>query len=90
MPHNLRTERIVNMSKVHRILSMYDRLIEGKVLVKAEEAARFGVDKRTIQRDLDDIRAHLLESRRDDLELVYIRKYFGYKIRVLRTEKSEE
>ena len=77
MPHNLRTERIVNMSKVHRILSMYDRLIEGKGLVKAEEAARFGVDKRTIQRDLDDIRAHLLESRRDDLELVYIRKYFG-------------
>ena len=40
---------------------MYVRLCEGKVINKVEEAQRFGVDERTIQRDLDDIRAFLDE-----------------------------
>ena len=45
------------MGKAERILSMYSRLLDGKLLIKAEEAQRFGVYMRTIQRDLDDIRA---------------------------------
>ena len=44
-------------SKNTRTLDMYARLCEGKVLTKAEEAERFGVDERPIQRDIDDIRA---------------------------------
>ena len=38
---------------------MYVRLCEGKVVNKAEEAERFCVDERSIQRDIDDIRAFL-------------------------------
>lgn len=38
---------------------MYARLCEGKVINKLEESQRFGVDERSIQRDIDDIRAFL-------------------------------
>ncbi len=68
------------MLKAGRILSLYDRLIQGKMLIKAEEAMRFQVDTRTIQRDLDDIRAHLVEGA-FALQLVYDRKKAGYEIR---------
>lgn len=48
-------------SKNFRTLDMYVRLCEGKVINKAEESHRFGVDERSIQRDIDDIRAFLDE-----------------------------
>lgn len=48
-------------SKNFRTLDMYVRLCEGKTVNKAEEAHRFGVDERSIQRDIDDIRAFLNE-----------------------------
>lgn len=40
---------------------MYVRLCEGKTVNKAEEAPRFGVDERSIQSDIDDIREFLDE-----------------------------
>lgn len=46
-------------SKNFRTLDMYARLCEGKVINKLEESQRFGVDERSIQRDIDDIRAFL-------------------------------
>lgn len=49
-----------------RTLDMYARLCEGKVLNKKAEAAQFGVDERTIQRDIDDIRAFLDDRRAVD------------------------
>lgn len=48
-------------SKNERILNLYTRFCEGKTISKAEEAERFGVDERSIQRDIDDIRAFLDE-----------------------------
>lgn len=48
-------------SKNFRTLDMYVRLCEGKNVNKAEEARRFNVDERSIQRDIDDIRAFLDE-----------------------------
>ena len=48
-----------NQSKNSRTLDMYARLCEGKVINKLEESQRFGVDERSIQRDIDDIRAFL-------------------------------
>lgn len=48
-------------SKNYRILDMYIRLCEGKWINKSEEALRFDVDERSIQRDIDDIRAFLGE-----------------------------
>ena len=47
------------MNKNQRVLDMYVRLCEGKILYKWEEAKRFGVDERSIQRDIDDIRTFL-------------------------------
>ena len=48
-------------SKNERVLNLYTRFCEGKTINKSEEAERFGVDERSIQRDIDDIRAFLDE-----------------------------
>ncbi len=69
------------MSKAVRVLSMYERMRQGKGIVKAEEADRFGVDIRTIQRDLDDIRAYLSEERIFDRELIFDRRNLVYVMR---------
>lgn len=53
-------------SKNIRTLDLYNRLCEGKVINKSEEAQKFGVDIRSIQRDIDDIRAFLDEQRTGD------------------------
>ena len=46
-------------SKNERVLSIYTELQNGFLVSKSEAAQRFGVDERTIQRDIDDIRAFL-------------------------------
>ncbi|MCI9077970.1 MAG: WYL domain-containing protein [Lachnospiraceae bacterium] len=46
-------------SKITRVLNIFSKLSEGKVVNKPEEANIFGVDERTIQRDIDDIRKYL-------------------------------
>lgn len=64
-------------SKNTRILSIYQRLSSGKMINKAEEAARFGVDERSIQRDIDDIRAFLDDQAMTDgdtRQIAYDRK----------------
>ena len=45
--------------KTHRVLDIYDRLQEGKVIYKSEEAQRFQVNEKSIQRDIEDIREYL-------------------------------
>ena len=69
-------------SKNTRTLSMYARLCDGRSINKAEESVRFGVDERSIQRDLDDIRAFLDEQAASDSadhrEIVYSRKRKGF------------
>jgi len=47
--------------KTLRILDIYVRLCEGKVINKKEEAVKFAVDERSIQRDIDEIRKYLGE-----------------------------
>lgn len=66
-----------------RILSIYEDLRTGKVLDKGETARRFGVDERSIQRDVDDLRAFL--SDRSSLEgdsrrIIYDRQAKGYRL----------
>ncbi|MCM1251678.1 MAG: WYL domain-containing protein [Clostridium sp.] len=48
-------------SKNIRTLDIYVRLCEGKTINKSEEAKKHGVDERSIQRDIDDIRIFLAE-----------------------------
>lgn len=47
--------------KIDRVLAIYSKLLGGYLVNKAEEAQNFGVNERTIQRDIDDIR-NFLES----------------------------
>lgn len=47
--------------KNYRTLDLYVRFCEGKPINKFEEAEKFGVNCRSIQRDIDDIRAFLDE-----------------------------
>lgn len=68
-------------SKNFRILDMYVRFCEGKTINKAEEAQRFEVDERSIQRDIDDIRAFLGERRigsKDTRAIEYDRAQKGF------------
>lgn len=69
--------------KHSRILHLYTRLIEGDVINKSEEAERYGVNERSIQRDLDDLRAFFEEEAcegRDEKNLIYDRRLGGYRI----------
>ena len=51
-----------NREKVARVLSIYNRLMNGGIVNKSAEAARFNVTERSIQRDVDDIRNFLDET----------------------------
>ena len=64
--------------KTERILSISQRVARGEVINKAEEAARFGVNERSIQRDLDDIRAYYANNPEANRELKYDRAKKGY------------
>ena len=62
---------------------MYDRLCKGHVLEKKAEAQMFNIGEKTIQRDLDSIRA-FLETAKTNEYLVYDRKLKGYRLEMTR------
>ncbi len=45
--------------KIERVLAIYTKLMNGNVVNKYQEAADYGVNERSIQRDIDDIRDYL-------------------------------
>ncbi len=45
--------------KMERVLGIYTELLNGHLVNKAVEARKYGVNERTIQRDIDDIRNYL-------------------------------
>ena len=51
--------------KMERILSMYTTLMEGGFLYKAQEAEKYGVSPRSIQRDIEEIRNFLSQNVKD-------------------------
>lgn len=50
------SEQLYSDYKSGRILYLYTKLINGDVIKKDEEAERFGVHRRSIQRDIEDLR----------------------------------
>lgn len=40
--------------KIGRVLGIYTKLLDGYLVNKSEEALNYGVNERTIQRDIDD------------------------------------
>ena len=69
--------------KIARILGLYTKLINGYMIYKSKEAEHYGVNERSIQRDIDDIRGYL---ENDALEhgfvnsVVYDREKKGYRL----------
>ena len=63
--------------KVDRTLGIYTRLMGGYIVSKTEEAQRYGVNERTIQRDIDDIR-NFLETEVENSgiinSIIYVKK----------------
>lgn len=53
-------------NQVGRILSMYDRLKNGESLVKREEADRYQISEKSIQRDLENIRDYIGNEKRNE------------------------
>ncbi|MFT8322808.1 MAG: WYL domain-containing protein [Bacillus sp. (in: firmicutes)] len=45
--------------KIERVLGLYTKLVNGYLINKVEEADNYGVNERSIQRDIDDIRNFL-------------------------------
>lgn len=67
--------------KAERILSIYTKLIQGKIVNKGKESARYGVSTRTIQRDITDIQAYLQNQNSETgeiQEVIYDKRRNGY------------
>ena len=72
--------------KISRVLQIYAKLTDGYVVNKAEEALLYGVNERSIQRDIDDIRNFLdADSERTGIlnNVVYDRLSKGYRLETL-------
>ena len=67
-------------NKGFRLLQLYERLSRGEVIHKAELAQKFAVTDKTIQRDIEELRSYLAETRTDEGEasIVYERRRGGY------------
>ncbi len=67
-------------NKGFRLLNIYERLNKGETVNKQALANDFGVSQKTIQRDIDDLRAYLAETHFTELEtsIKYDRARDGY------------
>lgn len=78
-------------NKVARVLSIYNKLVGGEIVNKAFEANRFGVNEKSIQRDIDEIRNYLSQSTVDGYgivgEVVYDRVEKGYRLEQVDNKK---
>ena len=56
-------------NKSFRLLNIYERLNKGELVKKGQLAEYFGVTPKTIQRDIDDLRAYLAETHFSETEV---------------------
>lgn len=73
----------VNNDKMYRVLGLYSKLMKGQMIYKPEEANYYGVNERSIQRDIEDIRLYLDDEghRTGDINtIVYDRIAKGYRL----------
>lgn len=73
----------MNTDKIERVLGIYTKLINGAIVNKSAEAANYGVNERSIQRDLDDIRNFMEQSIADSgvvNSVIYDRQEKGYRL----------
>lgn len=73
----------IKSNKIERVLGIYTKLMNGFLVSKVEEAVNYGVNERSIQRDIDDIRSYLeADSERVGCinSVVYDRINKGYRL----------
>lgn len=73
----------MSADKIERVLGIYTKLINGAIVNKAEEAVNYGVNERSIQRDIDDIRNFMEQSITDSgviNSIIYDRQEKGYRL----------
>ncbi len=76
-----------NHRKMIRLLSFFERFSRGEVLFKKVKAERFGVDEKTIQRDLADLREFIHQFQQAGIHgLTYDHSVQGYRFQ--RDEQS--
>ncbi|MGN1339145.1 MAG: hypothetical protein ACI4WS_02515 [Oscillospiraceae bacterium] len=77
----MRENSSVNGFKYSRVLRIYTKLMKGEIINKAAEAQRFGVNQRSLQRDIDDLRAFFEDQNAEGAprrEILYSREQGGY------------
>lgn len=77
------SESIYAKYKSSRLLVLYTKLLQGEEIIKSEEARKFGVDEKSLQRDIADLRAFLANQVAEgssDKELIYDRKTGSYRL----------
>lgn len=77
----MQNDRLSSGFKFNRVLVIYRKLMNGEIINKYEEAEYFGVDPRSIQRDINDLRcffADNTDSEESRMELVYDKQLNGY------------
>lgn len=76
-------DRNEGTDKIERVLGLYTKLMNGALIYKSEEAVNYGVNERSIQRDIDDIRNYLdVKGTEDGIinSVVYDRIQKGYRL----------
>lgn len=70
--------------KIGRVLRLYTKLLNGGVINKEEEAIQCGVNERSIQRDIEDLRQFMADYQEEPTfytnEIVYDRSVNGYRL----------
>ena len=87
------------VNRGYRLLYLYQKLMQGGNLQKKELAERFGVSEKTVQRDIDDLRAYMADSMIDTarpMEIRYSKSENAYVLdmseeeNILETEEAEK
>ena len=78
--------------KAERILSIYTRLKQGKIIYKENESKEYHVSTRTIQRDISDIQCFLQNQSTENgeiQEIVFDKNRGGYLLQTKSTNQLE-
>lgn len=76
--------------KAERVLTIYTKLRQGKIIYREELSVKYGVSMRTIQRDITDIQAFLQNQFMEAgtiQEIVFDKKAGGYRLQIKRTNE---
>ncbi len=77
------------VTRAVRLLSLFEKLMNGGIINIREEMTRYEVNEKTIRRDANDIRAYLAEIKDFEREIVYDRSKGGYVMRMKGEKKRE-